>query len=116
MTKFVFYKRDGVYYGFRESGHTGFGEEGDDILCAALSAMTMLLINAIEVSYASDVEYTIDDDSADITFFARGALDEFEQDEKKRYAVRGAMYAFYLQINDLLEEYYDYIDVSEVEE
>ena len=116
MTKFVFYKRDGVYYGFRESGHTGFGEEGDDILCAALSAMTMLLINAIEVSYASYVEYKIDDDSADITFFARGALDEFEQDENKRFAVRGLLYAFYLQINELLEEYYDYIDVSEVEE
>ena len=116
MTKFVFYKRDGVYYGFRETGHTGFGEEGDDILCAALSAMTMLLINTIEVSFASDVEYTIDDDSADIAFFARGALSEFESDEKKRYAVSGAMYAFYLQINDLLEEYYEYIDVKEVEE
>ncbi len=116
MTKFIFYKRDGVYYGFRETGHTGFGEEGDDILCAALSAMTMLLINAIEVSYASNVEYKIDDDNADITFFAKGALPEFSQDETKRYAVAGLMYAFYLQINELLEEYYDFIDVSEVEE
>lgn len=116
MTKFVFYKREGVYYGFRETGHTGFGEEGDDILCSALSAMTMLLINAIEVSFASEVDYTIDDDSADITFIARGALPEFEGDEKKRYAVAGLLYAFYLQIHDLLEEYYDYIEVSEVEE
>ena len=116
MTKVTFFKKNGVYYGFRESGHSGFADEGDDIVCAAISAMTMLIINAIEVSYASDVEYTIDDDSADITFFARGALAEFEQDEKKRYAVAGLMYAFYLQINDLLEEYYDFIDVSEVEE
>ena len=116
MTKFVFYKRDGVYYGFRETGHTGFGEEGEDVLCAALSAMTMLLINAIEVSFASNVEYTIDDTSADITFMARSALPEFENDDKKRYAVAGLMYAFYLQINDLLEEYYDYIDITEVEE
>ncbi len=116
MTKFVFYKRDGVYYGFRETGHTGFGEEGEDILCSALSAIPMLLINAIEVSFASDVDYKIDDDSADITFFARGALSEFESDEKKRYAVAGLMYAFYLQIYDLLEEYYDYIEISEVEE
>ena len=116
MTKVTFFKRDGVFFGFSENGHTGFGEEGNDILCAALSAMTMLLINTIEVSFASDVEYTIDDDSADITFYARGALSEFEGDEKKRYAVSGAMYAFYLQINDLLEEYYDYIEVTEVEE
>ncbi len=116
MTKFVFFKRDGVYYGFRETGHTGFGEEGNDILCSALSAMTMLLINAIEVSFASEVDYKIDDTSADILLYARGALSEFEGDEKKRYAVAGLMYAFYLQINDLLEDYYDFIEISEIEE
>ena len=116
MTKVVFFRHDGIFYGFRETGHTGFGEEGDDVLCAALSAMTMLLINAIEVSFASNVDYSIDEDSADILFFARGALPDVEQDEKKRYAVAGLMYGFYLQIEELLEEYYDYIEVTEVEE
>lgn len=116
MTKFLFYKRDGVYYGFRETGHTGFADSGEDILCSALSAMTMLLINSIEVSFASDVDYKIDEETADITFFARGALSDFESDEKKRYAVAGVMYAFYLQINDLLEDYYDFIEISETEE
>jgi len=64
MTKFCFYKRDGVYFGFEETGHAGFGESGDDILCSAFSAITMLIINAIEVSYASNVEYTIDEENA----------------------------------------------------
>ena len=50
MTTITFYKTDGCFYGFEEQGHTGYGESGDDILCAALSSMTMLLINAIEVS------------------------------------------------------------------
>ena len=70
MTKIIFYKTNGVFYGFEEQGHTGYGESGDDILCSALSAMTMLIINAIEVSYASDVEYTIDDATADIDLAA----------------------------------------------
>ena len=56
MTKVVFRKSGGIFYGFEEHGHTGYGESGDDILCAALSAMTMLIINAIEGSYASEVE------------------------------------------------------------
>ena len=116
MTKFIFYKCDGVYFGFREVGHTGYGEEGDDVLCAALSSMTMLLINTIEVAYESSVDYRIDEDSADITFKAYGALSEFEKDENKRYAVSGLIYGFYLQIKDLVEEYYDYIEVSEIEE
>ena len=49
MTTIIFYKTDGFYYGFEEQGHTGYGESGDDVLCAALSSMTMLLINAIEI-------------------------------------------------------------------
>jgi len=116
MIKFKFLKRDGVYYGFEETGHAGYAESGDDIVCSAVSAMTMLVINAIEVSYASDVEYTIDEDSADIRVIARGALPEFSEDEKKRYAVAGIIEAYYLQLNDMLEEYYEYIDVSESEE
>ena len=60
MTKITFLKSEGVYYGFEESGHAGFAESGDDIVCSAISAMTMLVINTIEVALASDVEYTID--------------------------------------------------------
>ena len=61
MTTVCFYKSEGIYYGFEEQGHTGYAESGDDILCSALSAMTMLIINAIEVTYDSNVEYTIDE-------------------------------------------------------
>ena len=50
MTKITFYKSNGAYYAFEETGHTGYGESGDDVLCAAISAMTMLIINAIEVT------------------------------------------------------------------
>ena len=61
MTTITFYKADGFYYGFEEQGHTGYGESGEDILCSALSSMTMLIINAIEVTYNCNVDYTIDD-------------------------------------------------------
>jgi AraC-like DNA-binding protein len=61
MTTITFYKSNGIYYGFEEQGHTGYGESGDDVLCAALSSMTMLIINAIEVSYATRVDYQIDE-------------------------------------------------------
>lgn len=115
MTKIIFYKTDGVFYGFEEQGHTGYGESGDDILCSALSAMTMLIINAIEVSYASDVEYTIDDTTADIRLIAKGALAEYEDDESKRFAVSGLIMAYYYQLNDLIEEYYDYLSVDVIE-
>lgn len=115
MTKIIFYKADGVFYGFEEQGHTGYGEAGDDVLCSALSAMTMLIINAIEVSYASDVEYTIDEKSADIRLIAKGALPEYEENENKRFAVSGLIMAYYYQLNDLIEEYYEYLSVDVIE-
>ena len=41
MTTITFYKTDGYFYGFEEQGHTGYGESGDDILCAALSVFAI---------------------------------------------------------------------------
>ena len=116
MTKVVFLRSDGVFYGFREEGHAGYAEAGADIVCAALSAMTMLLINAAEIAYASDVEYTIDEENANISVICRAALPEYEEDERKRYAVSGLFCAYYYQLNDMLEEYYDYLEVDVVDE
>ena len=115
MTKITFYKSGGFYYGFEENGHTGYGESGEDILCSALSSMTMLIINAIEVSYASDVQYTIDEKTTDIKLICKSALPKYEKDEKKQYAVSGLIQAYFFQLMDLVEEYYDYLDVCEIE-
>lgn len=115
MTKITFFKTGGVFYGFHEQGHTGYDAAGDDVLCAAISAMTMLIINAVEVSYASHVDYSIDEETTDIKVIVRSALPEYEPDEKKRYAVSGLIAAYYYQLNDLLEDYYDYLEVEETD-
>ena len=115
MTTITFYKTGGYYYGFEEKGHTGYGESGDDVLCAALSSMTMLLINAIEVSYASRVDYKIDEKTTDIRVIVKSALPKYESDEKKQFAVSGLIQAYFLQLMDLLEDNYEYLDVREEE-
>jgi uncharacterized protein YsxB (DUF464 family) len=115
MTTVIFYKTNGFYYGFEEQGHTGYGESGDDVLCAALSSMTMFLINAIEVSYACDVDYKIDEKSTDIRVIAKSALPKYEKDEKKQFAVSGLIQAYFFQLMDLVEEYYEFLDVKEIE-
>ena len=115
MTTITFYKTGGFYYGFEEQGHTGYGESGDDVLCAALSSMTMLLINAIEISYASNGDYTIDEKTTDIKVIAKAALPKYESDEKKQYAVSGLIQAYFFQLMDLVEDYYEFLDVKEIE-
>ena len=115
MTTVIFYKSNGIYYGFEEQGHTGYGESGDDVLCAALSSMTMLIINAIEVSYGASVDYTIDEKTTDIKLVAKCALPKYEKDEKKQFAVSGLIQAYFFQLMDLVEDYYEFLDVKEVE-
>lgn len=115
MTKITFFTRNGIYYGFRETGHTGFGEEGDDILCSAISAMTMLVINTLEVAYKCPVDFTIDDETADIIVKCKSALPDSEEDAKKRFAASGLFEGYYLQLCELVEEYYEFLNVSVAE-
>ena len=116
MTKIVFFKKNGVYYGFRETGHSEFADAGHDIVCAAISAMTMLIINTIEVSYATSVEYTIDEDTTDITVKVPDVLGTEPENEMQRYAVSGLLQGYFIQLMDMLEDYYDFLSVEEKEE
>ena len=115
MTKVVFFKSNGTFWGFEEQGHTGFADNGEDILCSALSSMTMLIINAIETGYAADVDYEIDEETTNVRVTSRSALPSYEKDEKKSFAISGLFMAYYYQLNDLVEEYYDYLDVDVIE-
>ena len=48
------------YIGFQTSGHAGYAPEGQDIVCAAASVLTINTINAIDL-YAED-EFSVDSD------------------------------------------------------
>ena len=112
MTRITFYRRGGYFYGFKEEGHSGFADAGIDILCAAISSMTMLVVNMIEVSFETDVQYVIDEEKAVITVTALGALPEYAEDHDKQYAASGAFKGYYNQLLDLAEEYYDNLRVE----
>ena len=115
MTKLVFFRSDGIFYGFEEQGHTGYGQEGDDIICAALSAMTMLIINTIEVSWGVDVKFEIDEETTDITVTVKEALPKYASSDEKQFAVSGLIQGYFYQLMDMIEDYGDYIDVEEEE-
>ena len=112
MTKVVFYRSNGVFWGFEETGHTGYGDAGEDILCSALSAMTMLIVNTVEIAYASNIDYDVNEGATKIKVSSKAALPEFEDDERKRYAVSGLFMAYYYQLNDLTLEYGDFLEVE----
>ena len=73
MTKVTFYQNsEQQIVGFEASGHAGSAEAGEDIVCAAVSALVVNAINSIE-TFTED-HFTVDTDaeSARIRFSVEG--------------------------------------------
>ncbi|MDO4615037.1 MAG: ribosomal-processing cysteine protease Prp [Lachnospiraceae bacterium] len=63
MTKVTFYQdSDGAYMGFTCEEHAGYADEGEDIVCAAISALVFNTVNSIE-AFTEDV-FTLDTDAS----------------------------------------------------
>ena len=102
MTTITFFRSDGIFYGFEEKGHVGFGEYGSDPFCAMLSSITMYIVDAVEDVYRGKIQYDIDEENTTITVRSPSALPAFEADERVRYAVSGLFLTYYHMLEDML--------------
>lgn len=48
MTRITFLKNKEFLIGFEVSGHTGYAEIGSDIVCAAISSMTQIVVLGLQ--------------------------------------------------------------------
>ena len=48
ITAQLFLNSDQQYWGFKIEGHAGYAEEGEDIICAAVSVLALNTVNSIE--------------------------------------------------------------------
>ena len=61
----AFFRRaDGALTGYRASGHAGYAEAGQDIVCAAVSALTQATLNGLKNVLKAPVMFDIDDKAA----------------------------------------------------
>ncbi|MEA4832212.1 hypothetical protein SDC9_125970 [bioreactor metagenome] len=88
---------DGKIRGFELRGHSGLAEAGADILCAAVSAMAMLVINTSTGIFGAAAE-TKQDETIPLLIFALAAPAENE-------AVYGVLTGFYDQLRALSEDH-----------
>jgi len=54
--------------GFTLSGHSGYADEGSDIVCAAVSSCAMLTANTISESFGIDARVSSDSENAVLEF------------------------------------------------
>lgn len=64
MIRIEIFKDHGEYKGFKVSGHSGYADEGSDIVCASVSALVINTVNSLEKFTEDEFESNIDENGA----------------------------------------------------
>ena len=107
MTKCEFFTQDDRITGFSISGHSGYAEAGQDIVCAAISAVVNMAETTINDVCGAKAKVRVKDEQARITLTLPTSCDEEE-------AVQAVLSGLMLTLINLREDYPDYIEVLEV--
>jgi len=68
MTTVAFFRSPAYgLIGFEASDHSGYAEAGEDIVCAAVSALTQAVLNGLANVVKAPVMYDVDDEKAILT-------------------------------------------------
>ena len=106
MTKVTFSSRGGKLLSVDILGHAGYADEGEDIVCAAISSAVMLTHALLFDVQNIPVDTLIEDDGAHI----RITLPQGGDMERGQDALR----ALKLHFNELEQNYSEFLNVMEV--
>ena len=107
MTRCEFFTEDERITGFSISGHSGYAEQGADIVCAAISAVVTMAEATINDVCGAKAKVRVKDEQARITLTLPASCDEEE-------SVQAVLSGLLLYLISLREDYPDYIEVLEV--
>ena len=93
--------------GFSVSGHSGYGEKGNDIVCAAVSAVVAMAEATINDVCGAKAKVRVKEEDARITLTLPASCDEEE-------SVQAVLAGMLLYLCSLRDDYPDYIEVLEV--
>ena len=107
MTKCEFFRENERITGFSVSGHSGYAEAGQDIVCAAISAVVAMAETTINDVCGAKAKVRVKDEDARITLTLPATCEEEE-------AVQAVLAGMMLYLCSLRDDYPDYIEVLEV--
>jgi uncharacterized protein YsxB (DUF464 family) len=110
MTRVTFYKNsdNGLYYAFDIKGHSGYAESGSDIVCSAISSMTMLFVKMIEDVVSAPYDFRTKEEKAEVYFSVKKDIGE-----EKLLSVSKAIESFITCISWVEEDYGKFVKVNE---
>ena len=107
MTRCEFFTEDDRITGFSVSGHSGYAEAGQDIICAAISAVVTMAEATINDVCGAKAKVRVKEEDARVTLTLPASCDEEE-------SVQAVLAGMMLTLCSLRDDYPDFIEVLEV--
>ena len=107
MTRCEFFTEEDRITGFTVSGHSGYAEAGQDIVCAAISAAVTMAEATINDVCGAKAKVRVKENDARITLTLPASCDEEE-------SIQAVLAGMLLTLASLRDDYPDYIEVLEV--
>ena len=104
MTRVEFFDQDGKISGFSVAGHSGYAEEGADIVCAAISTAVQFAETTISDVLGIAAKTKVNEDQARITLKLPVSCEEED-------AVQAVLTGMMLTLCELRDQYPDHIEV-----
>lgn len=101
-------KKDGSFYSsVKISGHTGFAEHGQDIVCAGISTVVQTALLGLLKVAKIDVDYSFDEPNGQLEFTLPKKLTEQQQNDAKII-----LDTMLVGVEDFLTEYNEFITLE----
>ncbi len=107
MTKCEFFTEGDRITGFSVSGHSGYAEEGQDIVCAAVSAVVSMAEATINDVCGAKAKVRVNKEDARVTLTLPTSCDEED-------SVQAVLAGMLITLCSMRDDYPDYIEVMEV--
>ena len=107
MTKVVFFKQDESFVRIESEGHTGYADQGEDILCAALSALIQGAALGVLKVVGVNAKYRVDEEKGSLLLDLPRDLGV-----EQRHDCNVILRTLYESVIDLRKGYSGYIEVE----
>ena len=107
MTRCEFFTENERITGFSVSGHSGYAENGADVVCAAISAVVTMAEATINDVCGAKAKVRVKDEQARITLTLPASCDEED-------TVQAVLAGMMVTLMSMRDDYPDYIEVLEV--
>ena len=91
--------------GFRVEGHSGYGTEGGDIVCASISSAVMLTVNGVMEVAKAPADFDVEDETATVSL-------ALSSTSAQNPVCAAFLQAFVLHMQMLCEEFDQYMKME----